>query len=146
MSGDKYFLDSNVFLRIIVKDDEKKVEECTRLIELIRQKKIKAFTSSTVIAEIIWVSISFYKIKKEEVVELIRALLSNTGVKVRDKVSILSALDIYEKNSVKFIDALIASDPWLIDETVKLVSYDKDFDKIGVSRVEPSQVVKKRRL
>lgn len=65
MSEFRYFLDSNIFLRPIVKDDPEKVRDCERLFEKIERGAIKAFTSNLVLAEILWVGIGFYKIKKK---------------------------------------------------------------------------------
>jgi predicted nucleic acid-binding protein len=48
-----YFLDSNIFLRPIIKDNFQKVKECEILFEEIKRGKLKAFTSNLVLSEIV---------------------------------------------------------------------------------------------
>ncbi len=47
------------------------------------------------------------------------------------------ALKIYAEKNVKFIDALIASIPQIQAKEWTVISYDRDFDKIGINRKEP---------
>lgn len=137
----RYFLDTNIFLRVIANDDPKKTRECEAVMELIRDGKIHALTASIVAAEIVWTALSYYKIPKPEVVKLLNALLSSKHLRIRDNTNMLVALELYEKHAVKFIDALIASDPLLVGGRMAIVSYDKDFDRLGCQRIEPSEIV-----
>ena len=136
-----YFLDSNIFLRPIVKDDIKKVKECEEVFKKIKDGKIKVFTSNIILAELVWVGQRFYKIKKEELVEVLKSILDFKNLKIRDDFNSRLAIEIYEKKSVKFIDALIASNPAIFRKEIIVVSYDKDFDKIGIKRIEPKKIV-----
>jgi len=52
------------------------------------------------------------------------------------------AIEIYEKFPVKFIDALIVSNPKIFKKEITIISYDKDFDKLNVKRKEPKDVLK----
>lgn len=135
-----YFIDTNVFLRILVKENEKIFNECRQILNLIRQDKIKAFTSTIILSEIDWVLESFYKFPKERVIEGLSSILKLKNLKIIDKFNPVLAIETYEKFSVKFIDALIASNQAIFNKEVVVVSYDKDFDKIGIRRVEPKKV------
>ncbi len=141
MKDFNYFLDSNVFLRPIVKDDLQKTKECERLFEKIKKKEIKAFTSNLVLAEIVWVGLKVYKIKKDELIKAIKGILDFKNLKVINNLNPRLAIEIYEKFRVKFIDALNASNPQIFKKEVVVVSYDKDFDKIGVKRKEPGEII-----
>ncbi len=141
MKGGKFFIDTNVFLRIIVKDDQKKVADCEKLIELIKLQKIKAFTSNLVLAEIVWTLLSFYKIQKEVVVKILSAILGIKNLKIDDSMHSLNAISLYTQNNVKFIDCLISSNPQIASHDMKVVSYDKDFDLLSAHRVEPSEII-----
>jgi len=44
---------------------------------------------------------------------------------------------MYSSKNVKFIDAMIASVDQIVSGSWVVVSYDKDFDKLGVKRAEP---------
>lgn len=135
-----YFIDTNVFLRVLVREDEKIFRECRQILNLVRQNKIKAFISTLVLSEIDWVLESFYKFPKEKVVTGLSSVLKLKNLKVVDKVNPLLALELYEKFSVKFIDALISSIPAIGEGKMKIVSYDRDFDKLGDWRVEPKEI------
>ena len=138
-----YFIDTNIFLRVLVKENEKVFKDCQRFLSLIRQNKIKAFTSTIILSEIDWALESFYKFPKVKVVEGLYSILKLKNLKFVDKFDSNLAIEIYKKFPVKFIDALIASNPQIYQKKAIVVSYDKDFDKVGVIRKEPKDLIKK---
>jgi len=141
MSEFRYFLDSNIFLRPIVKDNPEKVRDCEGLFEKLKKGEIKALTSNLILAEIIWVGNSFYKIEKKDLVGMIRGILDFKNLKIIDSFDSRKAMEFYEKYPVKFIDALIASNPKIFKKEITIISYDKDFDKLDVKRKEPKEVL-----
>lgn len=48
---------------------------------------------------------------------------------------------MFEQKPVKFIDALLASIKEIKEKKWKVVSYDRDFDKLGVVRIEPKEII-----
>lgn len=138
-----YFIDTNIFLRVLIKESEEIFEECEKFLNLIHQNKIEAFTSTIILSEIDWVLESFYKFPKEKVIEGLSSILKLKNLKIIDKFDLLLAIEIYERYPVKFIDTLIASNPKIFKKEVIVVSYDKDFDKIGVKRMTPGRLIKK---
>jgi predicted nucleic acid-binding protein len=52
------------------------------------------------------------------------------------------AIEFYKNYNIKFIDALIASNPKIFKKEITIISYDKDFDKINVLRKEPKEILK----
>jgi len=139
----KFFLDSNIFLRPIVKDDEVKQNECRDLFNRVNENKLITVTSSFVLAEIVWVCQKFYGLDKETVVGALKRILNYKGIKVLDGSNTALAVDIYERYNIKFIDALIASHPKIQSKEMIVVSYDKDFDKLGIIRKEPGEIIEK---
>ncbi len=137
-----YFIDTNIFLRVLVKEDEGVFKDCQKFLNLIRQNKIKASTSTIILSEIDWVLESFYKFPKEKVIEGLSSILKLKNLKITDRFNPDLAIEIYKNSLVKFIDALIASNPQIFQKKVIVVSYDKDFDKIGVKRKEPKEIIK----
>lgn len=136
----KYFLDTNIFLRFLINDDKKAHEACSTLFVLIEEKKLKVVTSSLVFAEIVWVLQSFYKFPKAEVHTALKAFTA-LGMSYEEKTNIPVAVDLHASHSVKFVDAMLASHPSLQNGKMTILSYDKDFDKLGVKRVEPQDIV-----
>ena len=137
----KYFLDSNIFLRPIIKDDIQKVRDCERVFEKIKKGEIRAFTSNLILAEIIWTGLKFYEIKKEELIKVLKGILDFKNLKIVDNFNSRLAIEIYERKPIKFIDALIASNPSIFKKETKVISYDKDFDKLRIIRIEPKELL-----
>jgi predicted nucleic-acid-binding protein len=137
-----YFLDSNIFLRFFADEKNSKVQvECSELIGNIREGKIKAYTSHLVLAEVVWTLDSYYEAEKEKIVKVLDTIESLNGLKIIDNFETHLANTIFSEKSIKFIDALIASNPKIQLKKMVIVSYDKDFDKLGVKRVEPSDII-----
>ena len=136
----KYYLDTNIFLRFLVADDERAHASCVELFRLIEERKIKGITSSLVFAEIVWVLGSFYKFPRAKISEAL-AILGRSRISFDDRFDILTAIELYGSHTVKFVDALIASHPLIRSGKLPIVSYDTDFDKLKVKRIEPQEVV-----
>ncbi|OGG00592.1 hypothetical protein A3D78_02325 [Candidatus Gottesmanbacteria bacterium RIFCSPHIGHO2_02_FULL_39_14] len=135
-----YFIDSNVFLRLLIIDNKKQYNDCFSFIEAIKQNKFDAITNTLVLAEIVWTLLSFYKIPKEKVIEGIKGIVQLRGLKIIDSYNQLLALKLYEIYSIKYIDSLIASSEGISNKKICIVSYDTDFDKLRLLRKEPGQV------
>ena len=136
-----YFIDTNVFLRVLVKENEKVFKECFQILNLVRQNKIEAFTSSLVLSEIGWVLESFYNFEKQRIIIALGSILNLKELKIVDKFSPKIALKIFQKKNIKFIDSLIASNPVIFQRKATVISYDKDFDKIKVIRKTPKEIL-----
>ena len=141
MKGNKYFLDTNIFLRLLAKDNPKLSQECGKVIAMVQEGKIKAFTSSLVFVEVFWALKSFYDLDKKDLVRILKSITKISNLKLNNAGKIDLAIDLYEKYNVKFIDAIIASNPRIIKKEMIVVSYDHDFDKIGVRRQDPKSLI-----
>lgn len=134
-----YILDTNIFLRTLIKEDEKSFSDCVNLLELVKKNKINAVVPGVVLSEIVWVLRSFYKIPKSEVVKSVKSIQKLSGLKIIDGYQYDQALDFYGEKNVKYIDCLIAS--LVKDESYTVVSYDKDFDKLKIKRQQPEELL-----
>jgi len=131
------FVDANIFLRFLTKDDPQKGLRCKKLLEKAQRGETELYTSHLVVAEVMWTLQSRYKLTREDIAEKMRVILEIGGLKV-DSVSLLqSALLLYEKAHISFIDAYNVV--LMKAEGIKeVVSFDKDFDKLKfVKRIEP---------
>jgi predicted nucleic acid-binding protein len=137
------FIDSNIFLRTLLRDEEKTFRDCVGFLNEVKKGKIKAFTSNLILAEINWTLLRFYKFPKEEIIKGLYSILKLKNLKFIDKFDSNLTIEIYKKFSIKFIDALIASNPQIYQKKAIVVSYDRDFDKIGIIRKEPKDLIKK---
>lgn len=141
-----YFIDTNIFLRVLIKEDERSFRECSQFLNLVRQKKIEAFTSPLVFAEIDWVIESFYKFERQEAIKSLDSILKLKGLKITNGINISLTIEFYKRYNIKFIDALIASISKIAKREMTIVSYDEDFDKLKVKKLEPKQVLKAKRI
>lgn len=138
---DAYLIDINVFLRIFSGLDEEHKSECLMLLRMIEKGVIKAVVSNLVLSEMVWTLGSYYKHSRREIVMAVRSVVNINKLNFFDDYDTYTALDMFEKKSIKFIDALIASVPQIQSGKWAIVSYDKDFDKVGVKRLEPSDII-----
>lgn len=135
-----YFIDTNIFLRVLIKENELAFNQSYKILELVKSGEIKAFTSSLVLAEINFVLGKIYKFTKKEIIKSLKSILNLKNLKISDKGNISAGIFLYENHNVKFIDTLIAANDVILKSKAKIISYDKDFDKLGLERVEPSQI------
>ena len=141
MNDSDYFLDTNIFLRAIVKDENRQAHECLQLLEKISRNELVVYTSSIILAELNWTLLGFYHYHKSDVAEILKGLTNVKSIKIKDFYATAKAVELYQKYNVKFIDCLIASHPKIISGQIVVVSYDRDFDRLSVTRVEPSQLI-----
>ena len=135
----KIFIDTNVFLRFLLKDDHNSYEEVVKLFELVEEGKVKPYTSNIVILEIIYVLVKTLKISRTEVLRDIQDLFSMRGLIILEKTNTKEALKIFKQTGVKFADCLIATQ---IKSGTQLCTYDKEFFKIrSVKLCKPGDFV-----
>lgn len=137
----RYLIDTNVFLRTLIKEDEVVHKECKDLLRAVKVNKIKAVTSNLVLAEVMWTLLSFYNVERQVATESVRGIINLRGLKLIDGYRPLVALEMFMEKKVKFIDAMMASIPDISSRKVSVVSYDREFDKLGVVRNEPREVL-----
>ena len=135
------FLDANVFLRYLTRDDEAKAEACYRLFQRASQGEEDLFTSEAIITEVVYVLSSNrapYRLSHDEIRSRLAPLLTLRGLSIPHKGVYIRALDIYASlTSLDFEDALAVAHMERMGAT-EIVSYDKDFDLVaGLQRLEP---------
>lgn len=133
------FIDTNVFLRALVKEDEQAYQQCISFLKKTSEGKIKAITSTLVFLEINFVLLSFYKFPKEKVQQALESILDLPHLKIVDIFNMREAIEIYKETKIKFVDCLLAS--LLKKKDLKIVSYDLDFDKLNVKRLSPKDFI-----
>lgn len=138
-----YLFDTNIFLRFFVRETKKTYQDSKLALFLVKKGKIKALTAGFVLAEIEWTLKSYYDIRKKDRIEYLGSIIKLFKNKIAKEVDFPFALDLYQKHSVKFIDCLIASIPRVQKGKVCVVSYDTDFDKLGVRRLTPTELLDK---
>jgi len=133
----KLLIDSNVWLRFILEDNEQ-AKECKKLIEMIEAGKFRVYTSSIVMLEIGFVLNSVYKIKQVQVIRDLEAIMKTRNLVLLEKTNFVEAFKWHKQFKVKLADCLIGSQ---LGKNMILVSYDRDFKKLPVEVVNPGELV-----
>jgi predicted nucleic acid-binding protein len=136
---DYAFLDANIVLRYLLRDDETKAQHCLQLLERAEKKEITLRTTDLVIAELVWVleSPSTYDLPRERIRELLLPVILLPGLRLPGKKLYRQIFDMYVDLGIDFIDAYNAVHMEKRRLTI-IYSYDSDFDRIaGLNRVEP---------
>lgn len=133
----KKFIDTNIFLRYLTKDDPSTYDKCREIFKKGIDGKIALATSGMVIAELIWTLLSYYRVPKAEAIEKVSIIVTTESLHIPEKDIIAEALVLFSRKNVDYIDAYNAVFMKYhgVDE---IYSYDRDFDAIeGIKRVEP---------
>lgn len=131
----KKFLDTNIFLRYLIKADPVKYETCKEIFKKAVEGKIILATSGLVIAELIWTLLSYYKVPKGNIIEKVSIIVSTESIYIPERNIIIDALVLYSSKSIDYIDAYNAvfMKYHSIDE---IYSYDSDYDLLdGIKRL-----------
>jgi len=119
-------LDTNVLLRWIIGDDVKHLKLVQDLIEKPSIKKIHL--ADVVIAEMVWVMQSLYKLDRTEIVEAIEILL-NSPKFVLNKSLFAKVVEIYpNKKSLSFVNLMLVFYTQL-NQSEPLVTFDTKLSK-----------------
>lgn len=132
-------VDTNVLLRYFLHDDSVLGKRADRIIDAAKEGKITLWISQFVLAELVWVLESFYRLPKLEIVEKVKGIIATPGVVLAEEKRTVTAFMFYAEKSVDFDDALIAIEAR--EARVSFIaSFDKDFSKFPwLTRWEPSR-------
>lgn len=138
-----YLIDSNIFLRVFVRSNEQMSQECTSLIHAITEERLEAYIPLLVAIEVQFVLDSFYRFEKHQVIEAMKSMIATNNLQQVDDLSFELAIELFDAKNVKFTDCLLASSKRIQEGKAAIVSYDRDFDKLGIRRLDPHDVLKK---
>jgi predicted nucleic acid-binding protein len=133
------FVDTNIFIRYLTRDDPAKAERVKQLLERAQRGEVALVTSETVIAELVFVLSSprLYHLTRDRIRTLLIPIVSLKGLKLPNRSVFLRALDIYATTQMDFVDALAIAHMEARQMT-EVYSYDGHFDGVsGIRRLEP---------
>lgn len=135
------FIDTNICIRYLTRDDEKKFQDCANFFEKVQSKEISVILLESILAEIVYVLSSKkinYNFTRSEINTCLTSIILLDGVETlkNSKKVYLSALDLFEKSNLDFEDCLLIAN--LNSEKDRIFSYDKGIDKyLNKARIEP---------
>lgn len=132
------FLDANIFIRYLTNDDPAKADRVEKLLNQAANGKERLMTTEMVIAEIVWVLESFYKLNNSVIGPMIKAILATPGLEVINGALVEKAVERYMAQNIDFIDGYVVA---VMDRhnVSEIFSYDKkQLSRIAVKqRKEP---------
>jgi len=132
------FLDTNIILRFLLRDDEARFQRCYDLLKRTERGEEKLETSDLVISEVVWILESkLYSLDRDRIRDLVLPILQLRGLRLPGKRVFERALQLYGDKAIDFVDAYNAA---TMEKRglAAIYSYDVDFDKVeGINRLEP---------
>lgn len=132
------FLDTNIILRFLLRDEEAKFQRCFDLLKRAERGEEKLETSDLVISEVVWILESKpYGLDRDRIRDLVLPIVQLRGLRLSGKRVFERAFQVYGDKAIDFIDAYNAAtmERRGLNE---IYSYDPDFDRVpGITRVEP---------
>lgn len=139
------FLDTNVLIRYLTRDDEDKAERALTVLLNVEGGGESVATSPMVIFETVFVLEKGYNTARETIRERMEALISLRGLRLHNKHIYLRALNIYVEHPISFADAYNAAF-MRANRIAEIYTWDTDFDRLdGIRRVEPGANITTKR-
>lgn len=133
------FIDSDIFINFLVKDNEIKAKASFKLFQKLAKEEEKGVTTEIVLNKAINIlSSSPYSLTPEEVRGKLTPLILVSGLRIPHKRLIIRALDIFtEVKGFDFSDALNLA-YMERDDIKEIYSFDKNKDQArNIKRIEP---------
>ena len=111
----KILIDANVILRYLLNDEEEMAKKSEEII------KFGAWTLPEVIAEVVYVLKSVYKIEREEIATAILEILKE--IDIEHKSTIIEAIKIFSGTNLDFVDCILIAYKKI--EKAEVFSFDK---------------------
>ena len=131
------FIDTNVLLRYLTRDNEEMAAAALALLEDIERGQQLTITSPMVIFETIITLQRHYRVAREQIRALLTPIINLDNLELDDKPIYLHALDIYVDVNVSFADAYNAAF-MMAHGSTEMYSWDRGINRIeGIRQVEP---------
>lgn len=100
-----YFVDTNYFLRLLLRDNESQFQKVYTLFEQATNRQIRLHTSVIVFFELYWVLSSFYKQNKSACIDHLRNILRMNFIEIENREVLQEAVEMYNDSSLDLEDS-----------------------------------------
>ncbi len=118
-------LDTNVLVRLLIRDDRKQAERARLLFEKHADEDGALFISDIVLAELAWTLQRTYRRNRTEIANAFRSLADNATLRFQSLETLRAALRLSETSQARFPDCLIAAIA-VTNGCAHLATFDKD--------------------
>ena len=131
------FLDTNILLRHLLRDDEEKATRALALLVRVARGEEVVEASLIVFFEVVFTLHRQYRLPRQQIRDLLAPIIALPGIRLEGKHMFARALELFVEDNADFADAfnVAVMEARGISE---IYSWDTDFDRIpGLTRVEP---------
>ncbi len=127
------YIDTNVLVRHLTGDPPAMAARATALLRAAERLDLP----DLIVAEVVYVLGSFYRVPRDRIAVLARAIIAFPAIETEDPPRLLRAIELYELRGLDFADAYLAARAERAPHRV-VVSFDQALDRIRtIERVEP---------
>ncbi len=123
-----YLVDTNVFLRYFLQDNEEQYQKAKKWLNKAKKKKFNLVVFPQVIFEINYVLSNVYGLSKKEVADCLKEIIVTPYLEIIDRGVLLSTINEFRKINVDLIDIYLHFQAK--DKKAKVLTFDKDFNKL----------------
>ena len=124
----KYYVDSNFFLRFILKDNLNQWRTANDYFKEAKLEKAKLVFLTETIIEIEYVLRKVYKLSRKIISKYLLTLISISYFEINDRELLRNALLYYVKKNIDFVDIIIFLKAR--SENAEVLTFDKNFDNL----------------
>ena len=131
----RYWLDTNVLLRLATKGPPELFERALALVEQAESGALSLAVHPLHVAEATYVLRSLYAFTREEIGRELGIVLSLEALTLHDEENVLAALDLMAERNVDFDDACLTC--WAAARDDGVASFDRDDGRLPVPHLVP---------
>lgn len=125
----KYVVDTNVFLRFVLKDNEKLYQQAKKYFLQAKKSEVSLVLLPQVIFEIDYVLRSVYSLARKKSAETLRTLIGSPDLEVFEREILVEIVEKYGEINVDLFDIYLYVKAR--KQKAKVLSFDKDFAKLA---------------
>ncbi|MDI9369987.1 MAG: type II toxin-antitoxin system VapC family toxin [Synergistaceae bacterium] len=122
--SDLYCIDANVILRFLLGDNEELGPAAEAVMLAVERGDLSVWCDSVILAEVVWVLSSFYKVERAKITECLLPLLKMKHFVMAEKDRMISALELFSGPVPHFGDACLCAVARDVSEG-RIISFDK---------------------
>jgi predicted nucleic-acid-binding protein len=124
----KYFIDTNVVLRYLLRDHEEYYQLAEQYFKKAKKKEIKLTLLTEAVFEIDYVLRGVYHLPKSESADIILKLILSPYLEVIDRKIMIQAIKKYQKVNIDLFDIYLFYKAQ--EKQAEVISFDKDFNQL----------------
>ncbi len=125
----RFLLDTNLLVRHLVQDHPQHAAAAGRIFEACDRGELILIVLPSVLAECLFVLESFYRKPRNQIAQVLSALLNSPGIEIPDTAKHLDALSRYATGKMHFVDCLLAATS--ASQKLAVATFDADFKRFS---------------